>query len=204
MKQVTGSKQPETINKVSIQQSLDGHSFSLPDLSGNFPDGSPVEVEVLTPCTMLVPSELFDEHVAHALLAANGTPAGDDESTVCSDPAQPIVAVMALPSKILRLLTEKFGGRIRFTTPLLHELPQREPTVWIYRTQGFLYIKVTDGATLQFAEVVPAANEAETLYFLERSGTEFSWKDYRLRIAGDEPKQLRKWIGKWFKETICE
>ena len=64
MKQATGSNTPQSINKVSIQLTLDGHSFSAPALSGEFPGDGPVEVELLTPRTMLVPEELFDkEHV---------------------------------------------------------------------------------------------------------------------------------------------
>ena len=61
MKQATGSNTPQSINKVSIQLTLDGHSFSAPALSGEFPGDGPVEVELLTPRTMLVPEELFDE-----------------------------------------------------------------------------------------------------------------------------------------------
>ena len=59
MKQATGSKTPNPIHKVSIQLALDGHSFStpLPAAAGE----EPVEVELLTPKTMLVPAELFDE-----------------------------------------------------------------------------------------------------------------------------------------------
>ena len=48
MKQATGSNTPQSINKVSIQLTLDGHSFSAPALSGEFPGDGPVEVELLT------------------------------------------------------------------------------------------------------------------------------------------------------------
>ncbi len=73
MKQATGSNTPQSINKVSIQLTLDGHSFSAPALSGEFPGDGPVEVELLTPRTTLVPEEFFDEAcAAGTLLAANG------------------------------------------------------------------------------------------------------------------------------------
>ena len=77
MKQATGSKTPNPIHKVSIQLALDGHSFStpLPAAAGE----EPVEVELLTPKTMLVPAELFDEERGAELLAANGmAPSGDE------------------------------------------------------------------------------------------------------------------------------
>ena len=70
MKQATGSNTPQSINKVSIQLTLDGHSFSAPALSGEFPGDGPVEVELLTPRTMLVPEELFDKEHAGEVLAA--------------------------------------------------------------------------------------------------------------------------------------
>ena len=72
MKQATGSNTPQSINKVSIQLTLDGHSFSAPALSGEFPGDGPVEVELLTPRTMLVPEELFDKEHAGEVLAAAG------------------------------------------------------------------------------------------------------------------------------------
>ena len=72
MKQATGSNTPQSINKVSIQLTLDGHSFSAPALSGEFPGDGPVEVELLTPRTTLVPEEFFDEACAGELLAAAG------------------------------------------------------------------------------------------------------------------------------------
>ena len=60
MRQATGSNTPQLGNKVSIQLSLDGHSFSVPALS-ELPAGeAPVTVELLLPRTMLVPGELFD------------------------------------------------------------------------------------------------------------------------------------------------
>ena len=77
MKQATGSNTPQSINKVSIQLTLDGHSFSAPALSGEFPGDGPVEVELLTPLTMLVPEELFDKEHAGEVLAAAGMAAGN-------------------------------------------------------------------------------------------------------------------------------
>ena len=72
MKQATGSNTPQSINKVSIQLTLDGHSFSAPALSGEFPGDGPVEVELLTPRTTLVPEVFFDVACAGELLAAAG------------------------------------------------------------------------------------------------------------------------------------
>lgn len=59
MKQVTGSNTPQATNKVSIQLTLDGHSFSAHGLDGEFPGEEPVEAELLTARTMLVPEEVL-------------------------------------------------------------------------------------------------------------------------------------------------
>lgn len=78
MRQVTGkTNPPESGYKVSIQQSLDGHSFScspLPDPTG---DETTLEVEVCSARTVLAPAEYFESAKAAALLAAEGiSPAG--------------------------------------------------------------------------------------------------------------------------------
>ena len=55
MRPVTGSNTPQAGNTVSIQRSLDGHSFSEHGLDGEFPGEEPVEAELLTaPQTDLV------------------------------------------------------------------------------------------------------------------------------------------------------
>lgn len=82
MKQVTGSNPFATPERVSIQQSLDGHSFSRPVLA-EIPEGSEVRVvELILPGTMLVPERLLSEESARDLLAANGMPAAPEEQIV--------------------------------------------------------------------------------------------------------------------------
>ena len=83
MRPVTGSNTPRAGYTVSIQRSLDGHSFSVPALSDIPADHTAVQVELLLPRTMLVPAELFDEKHAAELLAANGMPPAADECAVC-------------------------------------------------------------------------------------------------------------------------
>ena len=103
MKQVTGSNTPQATNKVSIQLTLDGHSFSAHGLDGEFPGEEPVEAELLTARTMLVPEEVLGTGDAGTLLAANGMAPAAEERAVCSLPVQGIVAVMAAHRAALRL-----------------------------------------------------------------------------------------------------
>ena len=182
MKQATGSNTPQSINKVSIQLTLDGHSFSAPALSGEFPGDGPVEVELLTPRTTLVPEEFFDEACAGELLAA---------------------AVMAAAENALAAVHERLGGRARYTTPLLCVPQTSVPTVWMYYAAGLLYIKVYDGK-LRFAEVVPAPDEADLLYMLERLGSEFRLRDYTLRIGSGDGRALKRKLGGYFRQIVCE
>ena len=203
MKQVTGSNTPQATNKVSIQLTLDGHSFSAHGLDGEFPGEEPVEAELLTARTMLVPEEVLGTGDAGTLLAANGMAPAAEERAVCSLPVQGIVAVMAAHREALRQAEEKLGDRIRYTTPLLCVPQASVPTVWMYYAAGLLYIKVYDGK-LRFAEVVPAPDEADLLYMLERLGSEFRLRDYTLRIGSSDGRALKRKLGGYFRQIICE
>ena len=203
MKQATGSNTPQSINKVSIQLTLDGHSFSAPALSGEFPGDGPVEVELLTLRTMLVPEELFDKEHAGEVLAAAGMAALPGECPVWSAPQQNAVAVMAAAENALAVVHERLGGRARYTTPLLCVPQTSVPTVWMYYAAGLLYIKVYDGK-LRFAEVVPAPDEADLLYMLERLGSEFRLRDYTLRIGSGDGRALKRKLGGYFRQIVCE
>lgn len=168
MKQATGSNTPQSGNKVSIQLSLDGHSFSVPALS-ELPAGeAPVTVELLLPRTMLVPAELFDEEHAAELLAANRHAPAADECAVCCGREEDYAAVAAINREALRLVQAKLSNRARFTTPLLRTPRNATKTVWMCRRAELLYIKVYDGGSLQLAEVVPAETDADLTYFFDR------------------------------------
>ena len=203
MRQATGSNTPQSGNKVSIQLSLDGHSFSVPALS-ELPAGeAPVTVELLLPRTMLVPGELFDAERGAEMLAANGMPPTAEECVVSSDPEAEFVAVTAINREALRQVEEKLGDRARFTTPLLHTPANTAKTVWMSRRAGLLYIKVYDGK-LRFAEVVPAPDESDLLYFFERLGSEFKLRDYTLRIGSGNGRALKRKLGGYFRQIVCE
>ena len=190
MRQATGSNTPQAGNKVSIQRSLDGHSFSVPALS-ELPAGeAPVTVELLLPRTMLVPGELFDEKHAAEMLAANGMPPTADECAVCCGPEAEFAAVTAINREILRQVEEKLGDRARFTTPLLHTPHDAAKTVWMSRRAGLLYIKVYDGGELQLAEAIPAATDTDAAYFFERLDGCFPLKGSNSASRATTPKAV--------------
>ena len=142
MKRATGrTDSPQAQNRVSIQLTLGGHSFSAESLRAaaeklaQAGGKAPVGVEVLTEKTQLVPREEFAAETAGAYLRVAGTGCGAHEIPVWSDPARPVVAVMAADAEAVGMLREKFGGRLRFVSPLLSEpaLPPRAGSCFILR-----------------------------------------------------------------------
>lgn len=171
-----------------------------------------MEFEIITPLTMLVPEEIFEEAHASELMAANGTPVGQDMSVVWSSPreitvadntTQRVVALMALGKDMLKTITKTTSGDFRYTSPLLDDFHPAAPTIRLQHVADTLYIKVYD-TTLRMAEAIPAADEVDLLYFIERAGEHLELRNYELDLAARDTKSLRKTIGKRFKKIICE
>lgn len=203
MKPETGNKPLSAQNRVSIQLSLDGHSFSPSPLPERPGDGD-VLVELILPRTMLVPESLFDPETAGELLAANGTPAAAGERIVCSEVREGAAAVMPVAEEVLRLIEEKYPGNRRYTSPLLHRPAETGKCVWMARMGKVLYTKVYREGRLLFAESIAAETDEELLYFAERLNGAFPLAEFELRAAGEEPGKLRKRIGKIFAKATCE
>lgn len=208
MKQATGSNAPRHVDKVSIQRSLDGHSFSVPALDDIAPGAERVEVEVVTAQTMLVPGELFVPEAAAELLAAAGLTCTEGQTAVWSRPARldsetEAVAVMAIDENILQSIRERLGDRAEFTAPLLAGPTQGRPTLWLCHKASVLYIKVFD-RSLRMAEAIRVPREADILYFVERLAGVFPLDRMTLHLADARTAELRKSIGKRFKQVVCE
>jgi len=208
MKLATGSNAPHFAYKVSIQQPLDGHSFSFSGLNREFPGEEAVGVEILTPQTLLTPAPLFEPEAAAELLAAAGMGCTQGQCAVWSAPTwlrpeTEAVAVMAIEEETLRTIRERLGYRAAFTTPLFEGPTSEKATVWLRRTAGLLYIKVF-GRTLRMAEAIPATTEADILYFIERLAAAFPLDEMQLRLTGTKTEALRKLIGKRFRKVLCE
>lgn len=204
MRQATGkTNRPQDGYGVSIQQSLDGHSFSLLGLESPAAEGV-VEVEAVTPRTMLVPREVFEPAAAEALLAAAGIRPAAGERIVWSDPGAEAVALMCVAGDAVRQVEERFGDRVRYTSPLLRTPADTAASVWMCRQSGTLYIKVYREQTLRMAEVLPAAGEADLLYVAERLQQAFMLREYVLIATGDDAKGVRRLLGKRFGKSLCE
>lgn len=207
MRQATGSNAPHSVNKVSIQHSLDGHSFSVSGLEWVLPGNDAVVVDVLTPQTLLVPAELFDAEAAADWLAAAGMACTGEQRAIWSAPTRiapetNVVAVMAAETETVRKVYDRLGYRASFTTPLLKKTAAAN-TVFLHRAAGILYIKVFV-RMLCMAEAIPAATEADMLYFVERLNRTFPLKSMRLHLSGVNTARVRKLIGSRFKKVVCE
>ena len=191
---------------MSIQLLLDGHSFSV-----TFPNGNPtskkehgvIDVEVLSPRSMLVPTELFRTELAGDILAANGMTPLSEDVVVVSRPQNGMVAIMSIHEEAIEQVQDQLGERISFTTPLLHDPQFKDHVVWIDQRGALIYIKVYN-TKLRFAEVVPIATEADLRLLIEGLAKEFAIEDYQLTLAGEHQKTLRKAIGSRFNKVVCE
>lgn len=204
MRQATGSNTPQSGNKVSIQLSLDGHSFSVPALS-ELPAGeAPVTVELLLPGTMLVPGELFDAERGAEMLAGQRHAADGGGERRRQRPGSGIRRRHCDKPRGAAAGGGEAGLTGRGSPPRAAHPANTAKTVWMSRRAGLLYIKVYDGGELQLAEAIPAATDTDAAYFFERLDGCFPLKEYELRIAGDNPKAARKLLGKRFRQTTCE
>lgn len=203
MRQVTGSNPSTSVFRVSIQQSLDGHSFSHPRLDECANSDKPVEVELLLPHSLLVPNTLYRKENEAELFAASGMPLAQNETVIACSSRSHGVVLVAMEAEMQKQLREKFPNA-RYASPL-ESVPQNtENTIWIAKKSRLLYIKVYRTGILRLAEVIPADSEAEIGYFLQRLDQLFPLKEFCLQITGEEPKQLKKWFGKAFNKVSCE
>lgn len=198
MRQATGSNRcrPEA-KGVSIQLTLDGHSFSMPAAA---PAGVS-SIELLTPLTLLVPGELFDPRTAAALFAAHGLPLPEAGMRIVQNSdGGPLLGVMAVPEEAMRRIEERFGAEVRFSTPLLRPVAAAEPTVCICDTGTLLYIRICDPA-LRLAETLAVASEADRSYLLARLAERIDPKQYVLQLE-DRVGNARCYRN-LFKRMIC-
>lgn len=181
---------------------LDGLSFSVESLPAAEEAGG-LGFEPLTPRTMLVPREAFAGELAASYLAAEGLAPLEGECAVWSDTQQQTVAVMAIDREVLDALHAKYGERLSFTSPLLHQPKFSGNAVWMMRCGSLLYVKVYR-TILQLAEVIRAENDADVLYFVERLAGIFPPADYELHVEGEGGAALRKLLKGYYKRIVCE
>lgn len=224
MKRETGrTNLRQVVKKVSIQLALDGHSFSIveeangqapakrPEVEKAFfaadeqPERKVLNIEVVTPRTLLVPEPLYADDRAADLLAADGKHLRTNETAVVTPVQSSLVAVIAVPVEALRQLRETYGEQAEFcfSTPLLSEMRSALPTCRLQLKANHLFVKLFDTA-LYLAEVIPAPGDADILFAIDRIGSEFPPESCALRLVGRETHRLAKLFGRRYRSVQCE
>ena len=201
MRQETGSNQPVTNNKVSIQLRLDGHSFSAEALRGALAQ----QEERATICvegykTTLVPRETFEPHHAERYLRLCGKYPTTDERVVFG--GEEIVAVMAIPTEAQEIC-ESAGIAIDYTSPLLDTEHSDEECTCIYSTGSVCFMRHHANG-LQRAEAVCSTNEGDTLYYIIELRQEVATSATTPLYIKSGNKQLVHTLKRYFKNVICE
>ena len=197
MRQETGSNPILNNTKVSIQVKLGGLSFSA-DKIVVAEDVEQVEFVIDTPRVILAPREEVSLDTASELLHIVGKPCRSNEQSVCSELQSDIVAIMAIDSKALKTIVERWGSRASFTSPLLDMRHSEEECLTIDITDKVCYLRLFRSG-LQRAEAAEATTPEDVLYLVTE------WLDNNatpiyIKGASENAKLLRK----YYKQVICE
>ena len=197
MRQETGSNPILNNTKVSIQVKLGGLSFSA-DKIVVAEDVEQVEFVIDTPRVILAPREEVSLDTASELLRIVGKPCRSNEQSVCSELQSDIVAIMAIDSKALKAIVERWGSRASFTSPLLDMRHSEEECLTIDTTDKVCYLRLFRSG-LQRAEAAEATTPEDVLYLVTE------WLDNNatpiyIKGASENAKLLRK----YYKQVICE
>lgn len=207
MKQVTGATNSQSKHTdVSIQLRLDGHSFSMESLSGRISGGKGKKtIEVISAKTILVPRELFDPQSADYLLELSGMALSGSETVIYSDPKSQAIALMGVEENAIRQLEKTLPGAPVWSSPLLHTPTVSTPTIWLFRYEELVYLKIWGpDRALRLAEVLPAPTPEDTLFYITEFVRDMNLSDYPIltgKSAADDAHLLKK----YFKRvTLCE
>ena len=198
MRQETGSNPISTNKKVSIQVKLGGRSFSAETFAVE-ESATEVEFVIDTPRVTLAPRGEVSLNTASELLNIVGKACQSNEQSVCSELQADIVAVMAIDSRALSTITEKWGSRASISSPLLDMRHSNEECLTVDVTDGVCYMRFFDNG-LQCAEAFETATPEDVLYHV----TEWFDETWDTPIYIKSSKAVAKLLRKYFKRVVCE
>ena len=197
MRQETGSNPNSANRKVSIQVKLGGLSFSA-ERRAIAMEAEEIELIIDTPRVTLAPQSEVPSDAA-TLLQLVGKPCHFDEQCVCSKPQNNIVAIMAINAKALAEITNRWGSRAYFTSPLADMRHSDERCLTVDATERVCYLRLFDNG-LQRAEALNATTPEDTLYHI----SEWLGKEIAMPIYIKGSAATTKLLRKYFKRVICE
>lgn len=165
-----------------------GHTFSKQDIEAIRRAGAGILIEVVTPKSVLRPSEGFVAADARLDLEAAGYTVACNEEVVYSSAVNGRVAVMAISRECLETI-HSTGITPRFISPLLEGEDMAVGT-YITLYDDTLYVRVY-GDRLLFAEAMEVKEDADILYYLESIHRVYKLYNMNARATGDV-ERLRK------------
>ena len=198
MRQETGSNTVLAADKVSIQVKLGGRSFSAQEVKVT-DDVERIEIVIDTPRVTLAPRQHVSLDTASELLRIVGKPCHSNEQSVCSELQADIVAVMAIDSKALISIIEKWGSRASFVSPLQDMRHSESNALTIDATEKVCYMRLFENG-LQRAEAYAISTDDDILYL----ATEWLGEEKSRPIYIKGSKTATKLLRKYFKRVVCE
>lgn len=187
-------------DKVSIRLVSGGHSFSDTELRDALASGKDVEVEFITPRSVLVPSDMA---LAPAdALHASGITLKNSECAVATPAIDGRVAVMAIDAEQHHRLEQMLGEHFCYASPLA-EVNTKRDGVSMMLCNKTLYMHIVTDGVLCFSEALMAENEADILYYLERCNEVYLIYNKVAYITG-ECHRLKPLTGRVFRSVVCE
>ena len=198
MRQETGSNTVLVANKVSIQVKLGGRSFSAQEVKVA-DDVERIEIIIDTPRVTLAPRQHVSLDTASELLCIVGKPCHSNEQSVCSELQADIVAIMAIDSKALTSIIEKWGSRATFVSPLLDMRHSESNALTIDVTENVCYMRLFENG-LQRAEAYATSTADDVLHLATEGLGEEKGRPIYIKGSAAAAKLLRK----YFKRVVCE
>lgn len=186
---------------MSVRIVLDGHNFerAAAELEKHAAADSAL-VSFDTAKTVLVPAHLCEQGVEESYLRFNGMPLADGEQAVVSEAEDDIVAVMAVSSAVAGLVADRFGEKVRFTSPLLEIACGRKRDVNIFLTAENAYIAVWEKG-LRMAEALPDNSVDSLLYYMQVLGRSFKLRRFTINLTGADTSEAAAALSQYFDKV---
>ena len=182
---------------MSIQVKLGGLSFSA-DKGLIAHDADVVEFVIDTPRVTLVPREESPLDSAESLLRIIGKPCRANECAICSEPQSDIVAVMAIDSTAYATITEQWGSRALFSSPLLDMRHSEEHCLTVDISDKVCYMRLFENG-LQRAEAYDISTSEDILYYVSE------WVgNSNIPIYIKSRAESTKLLSRYYKQVVCE
>lgn len=203
MRQVTGRSCKNSENKASIRLAMGGRFFSA-SLLENVADSGDVAVRVYTSKTTLLPSSAINSISAEQALAMTGQAITKEEVAVFSSVTDQKCVAMAVYRDAATALSERFGERLKLTSPLLDSSHSTESCLAVEVADGVAYLRLYNSG-LQLAEALTVESADELLYYVSQIfSIEGLPTDIPIYIIGD--REYSKLLKKYYRiyQERCE